>query len=112
MILSREHVKKYLEVRWRELAMSADEAIAHLVEIARGMPDDVLRPNGTINVAKFKKYGLGGLVAGVSKTAHGVTIKLESRMQALKIILEMAGKIAPDSTIAALERLAAAIEGE
>ena len=110
-ILSRAHVKTYLEIRWKQQGMSADEAIAHLVMMARGIPDEVLNKDGTINVTKFKKFGLAGLVTGTSKTANGVTIKLESRLQALKLILEMAGKIAPESTKAALEAIAKAIEG-
>lgn len=111
-ILSRDHVKAYLEIRWQKRGMSADEAIAHLVEMARGIPDEALNDDGTINPRKLKEFNLTGLVSGSSETAHGVSVKLYSRARALEKVLEIAGKIAPDSTRAALERLAAAIEGD
>lgn len=111
-ILSRPHVKKYLEARWREISMPTDELLAHLVEIARGVPASCRKDTGLIDVRKLKARGLGGLIAGAKKTNNGLDVKIESRQGALRTLLEMAGKIAPESTRAALERLAAAIEGD
>ena len=111
-IIARPHVKAYLETRWADIGMSAAEAVAHLTEIARGVPSSCRNDDGTINIAKLKEYGLAGLISGVTVTKHGVNVRVESRMGALTLLLEVAGKIQPDQTWKALEAIAHAIRGE
>lgn len=64
-ILKNDNVASYIRARMREAAMSTDEVLYHLAQIARGDMDDIIDSKGSIDIYKAREYGRTNLIKRV-----------------------------------------------
>lgn len=92
--LTKPNIRALLEARMSEEAMSANEVLRHLAEIARGDIDNILDKHGNIDLDKARELGVTRLIKKL-KTRTITTeesdivvtqAELYSRMDALKLI--------------------------
>ena len=93
-LLKNVEIQAVLNKRYSELAMSSDEVLMHLANIARASLSDYCDENGTIDWAKVAKdsYALKSM-------KRGSKLEFESKLRALELIGRSTGmfidKIAP-----------------
>lgn len=93
-LLKKPEIKAELERRYKENAMSANEILQHLTEIARGDLDDVLDNNGNLDMDKARKGGrtrlLRKLKTRTITTENSDIVETETelygRLEALKLL--------------------------
>ena len=80
-MLRNDKVQAYLSNRYKEVAMSSDEVLMHLANIARASLSDYCDENGTIDWAKVAKdsYALKSM-------KRGSKLEFESKLRALELI--------------------------
>lgn len=91
--LAKPYIRELIEARIKEIAMSADEALARLSEMARASMEDFIDADtATLNLAKAKANGKLHLVRkfthNVGKETENISIELYDAQSALLAILK------------------------
>jgi phage terminase small subunit len=88
--LTKPNIKALIDQRMKEKALSADEVLARLADIARGTLDDFLsvdrRGRIKIDLIKARKAGKMHLLKSYGKGKQGEKIELYSAIEALQIL--------------------------
>ena len=93
------NVRAIIEARMSEYAMSANEVLYQLTQIARGDIGDVTDAHGNLDMAKARELGMTGLIAEVTHKTISTEdsdiyegkVKLYSKMDALKTLAKYHG---------------------
>lgn len=67
-LITRDNIRKEIERRFAEHAMTANEAIARLASIARGDSNDLLDADGDVSIRKLRERGKTHLVKKIKRT--------------------------------------------
>jgi len=93
-LLGNVSIRAYLSDRYKEFAMTSDEVLMRLADIARASVSDYCDENGTIDWKKIAKAGYP-----IKSFAKGSKLEFESKLRALELIGRSTGmfidKIAP-----------------
>lgn len=92
--LRKPEIAAVLEQFFKESAMSAEEVLHHLTEIARGNMDDVLDANGNLDMRKAQERGKTALLKKVRSRAivtedsdiHEGEVEMYDRLKALELL--------------------------
>ena len=80
-MLRNAKVRAYLTDRYKEFAMTSDEVLMRLADIARASVSDFCDENGTIDWKKIAEYGYP-----IKSFAKGSKLEFESKLRALELI--------------------------
>jgi len=96
--LRNPKIRAYLSKRYEEIAMSSDEVLSHLADLARTSAADFLKPEGVIDWDKVidEGYAIKSITHTKGKSSK---IEVEGKIKALELIGKAHGlyitKIAP-----------------
>lgn len=82
-LLTNTDIKKEIQQRISELAMTADEVLVRLSEQARAEYARYIMADGSINLSKLVADGKAHLVKSVKETRHGTQIEFVDAQAAL-----------------------------
>jgi len=91
-LLKNDEVQAEIQARLDESAMSANEVIQALGEVARSSVEDFIEIDETsgrlknINFLKAKEAGKLNLIKSITPTANGLKVELHDRMRALELM--------------------------
>ena len=80
-MLGNVSIRAYLSDRYKEFAMTSDEVLMRLADIARASVSDFCDENGTIDWKKIAEYGYP-----IKSFAKGSKLEFESKLRALELI--------------------------
>ena len=113
-ILASPNVSRYLakrvEYRTRKQQMSADQALARLASIASFDVRDLFDEQGELIKPHLWPDSIRSCVKGISVGSQGTKFLFESSVVALRQILEIAGKLLPETS--GLDALASALRAD
>lgn len=69
-LLKNAEISSRVRARVQEAAMSADEVLYHLAEIARGDMGDLLDSSGNVDMEKAREYQRTGLIKKISQRTY------------------------------------------
>jgi phage terminase small subunit len=88
--LQKPAIQEEIKARLDKSAMSADEVLKELAEIAQADLSYVIDINDSgyfsINLSKAKKMGKLGMIKSITPTANGIKIELHDKMRALELL--------------------------
>lgn len=84
--LRKPQIAAYIKQRFVEAAMTADEVLSRLADMARGSMEDFLDEHGKIDLKQARERGKLHLVKSRSVTKEGERIELYSAKEALELI--------------------------
>lgn len=92
-LLRKPNITEYLNTRYAEQVMSAEEALNRVATIARADLSQY-EEGGFINLDAMKEDGLGFLLKGISYKPNGITeLQFHDSYKALEDILKAHGKL-------------------
>lgn len=89
--LRKPQIAEYVKQRLSETAMSADEVLARLADIARGSMADFLNEAGRIDLELARRNGKLHLIKSRSITKEGERIETYSAQEALNTLAKIHG---------------------
>jgi len=84
--LSKPYIQEIIRNRLRGQAMSAEEVLNRLADIARGDLGEFVGKGGVLDLDGAKEQGLTHLLKSVSWTKAGIRVELHSALSALELI--------------------------
>ena len=82
-LLKNVNISKKIKERLAESAMSADEVLMRLSEMARGEHGKYIKPDGCIDLDQLIADGKGYLIKGTKETKYGLQIEFYDAQHAL-----------------------------
>jgi phage terminase small subunit len=82
-LLRNDKIANRVSQRLSESAMSADEVLARLAEIARGAHGEYLLESGKVDFAQLIEDGNGHLIKSIRETQYGLSIEFCDMQRAL-----------------------------
>lgn len=85
-LLSNADIRELIDERIREKAMSADEVLAHLADIARFDVGDVVGPGGVLDLDEAKRNDKTRFLSKLEWTKNGIKVEAYDKMDALELL--------------------------
>lgn len=114
----RAFLNRRLEERWKPLEMAAAEAVGRISQIARADIRELLDEKGVLKRPELWPESIRGCVRAIKPGPAGDGVTIESPLAALRIILELTGRLknpiadAADALADAIKRDMARREGK
>lgn len=89
--LRKPQIERRIKERLQSKAMSADEALMRMAEIARAEYSQYIEPDASVNVEMMIADGKAHLIKGITPTSYGLKIEFHDAQSALNTVLKAQG---------------------